>query len=332
LFTAIIHTYFRPQLLRKSLDALLNQTYDNLEVIAIDDGATEETKDCLTEYQNKDSRLKIINFKENQFRENDPHRIIEVCFNAALEMAKGKYIWHQDDDDIISLDYLEKMQKLFKNNNDCISAAGLPISMDINDKINQNEIINRKSNYRPKYMPGHILALQSLKKNQISFSAPGQIFSFRKDALIKYGKFHKSYEPHHLYGIVPFGITGFDESAHFYWRRHSGQINISLSSKGWIGTRELFSMIDDLNIENKWKAFGNNTAKYVVRSIKRQQAYVAAYWFSINLVTLNLTASIKILLDIWRQATFWIRVPFEIYKNFIKIFHPKNIYKKLFGK
>ena len=50
------------------------------------------------------------------------------------------------------------------------------------------------------------------------FSAPGTIFSFRKDALIKYGGFHRSPELGQLYGIVPFGVTGFDEEAIFYPR------------------------------------------------------------------------------------------------------------------
>jgi len=333
LFTVIVHTYNRPEFLSETAKAILNQTYDNLEIIFIDNGATEKTKEYLYEYQSKDKRVKLLHFEENQFRWYDPLRYIDVCFNSALEMSTGNYIWHQDDDDIIAEDYIEKMVDLFQGHPDCISAAGLPVNMDIERNIWTSDIYERKSNYRSRYMSGHILALEyirNLRRGTPLFSAPGQIFSFRRDALKKYGRFHKAYETHHLYGIVPFGVTGFDETAYFYWRRHVGQLNTSLSSKGWIGTRELSSMINDLNIENKWKIFGNDTAKYVVRSIKREQATLAAYWFSRNLVTRNLTGSIKILKDTWKQGKFWIHIPNELYKNFIKFFHPRNIYKKLF--
>ena len=147
LFTIIVHTYNRPEFLSETAKAILNQTYDNLEIIFIDNGATEKTKEYLYEYQSKDKRVKLLHFEENQFRWHDPLRYIDVCFNSALEMSTGNYIWHQDDDDIIAEDYIEKMVDLFQGHPDCISAAGLPVNMDIERNIWTSDIYERKSNF-----------------------------------------------------------------------------------------------------------------------------------------------------------------------------------------
>tara|TARA_Y100000310_G_scaffold317219_1_gene369837 strand:- start:922 stop:2049 length:1128 start_codon:yes stop_codon:yes gene_type:complete len=329
LFTVIVHTYYRPELLRESTDAILNQTYDNLEIILIDDGSTEETKKQLYEYQKKDKRVKLLHFEVNQFRWDDPHRIIDVCFNDALEMSTGDYIWHQDDDDMLAEDYIEKMVALFQGHPDCISAAGLPVNMDINGNIRKDEIFERVSNCRPRYMPGRIIALQHLGGNRTIFKAPGQIFSFERKALLKHGGFHKAYEHHQLYGIVPFGITGFDETAYFYWRRHEGQLNKKLSSQGWIGTKEIFSMVEDLNIEDKWRVFGVNTAKYVVTQIERNQTRTAAFWFVRNLFNFRLKGSLSIFRDIWYKPHFWLFIPGIILRRMHIISKIKSMIKSM---
>jgi glycosyltransferase involved in cell wall biosynthesis len=306
MFSIILHTYFRPDLLKESVKAILNQTYDKLEIILIDNGSTKETKEQLYEYERQDKRVKLLHFETNQFSWDDPLKYIDVCFNTALEMSTGDYIWHQEDDDIIAEDYIEKMVNLFQGNSKCISAAGLPVSIDIKGNVKKDEIYERKSNYRSRYMPGHILAHQHLRAKDALFSAPGQIFSFKRDALIKFGGFHKSYEYHQLYGIVPFGITGFDEKAYFYWRRHEGQINKALTFQGWIGTNEIFSMIDDLDIEEKWGVFSKDTARYVVTHIKMNQINAAASKFVFNLTKSEFRGCSAIVRDIWHKPRFWV--------------------------
>ena len=98
-FTIILLTYNRPGFLRQSASAVLEQTYDNLEIILINDGATVETRELLHELESKDKRIRLLHFKENQYSPSDPHRMFAACFNPALEMSTGNYIWHQDADD-----------------------------------------------------------------------------------------------------------------------------------------------------------------------------------------------------------------------------------------
>ena len=312
-FTIILHTYNRPEFLRQSASAVLEQTYDNLEIILINNGATVETRELLHELESKDKRIRLLHFKENQYSPSDPHKHIAVCFNPALEMSTGNYIWHQEDDDILAIDYIEKMVTLFQGNADCSSASGLVKSIDAKGDIIEGPKY-RASNYRPRYMPGHILALDVLKGSSVMYGYPGQIFSFKRDTLLKYGGCHNAYEYHHLYGIVPFGITGFDETAYFYWRRHEGQLNKTLTAQGWIGTKEVFSLSNNLRRENKWSIYGDDTAKYVVKKIKDDHAKKAAYYFALSVFSLQIKASMKILCDIWFYPKFWLYLPIVLPK------------------
>ena len=318
-FTIILHTYNRPGFLRQSASAVLEQTYDNLEIILINNGATVETRELLHELESKDKRIRLLHFKENQYSPSDPHKIVSVCYKPALEMSTGNYIWAQDDDDIIAMDYIEKMVTLFQGNADCSSASGLVLSIDAKGDIMEGSKY-RASNYRPRYMPGHILALDVLKGSSVMYGYPGQIFSFKRNTLLKYGGFHKAYEYHDIYGIVPFDITGFDETAYFYWRRHEGQLNKALSVQGWVATKEIFSLANNLDREGKWKIYGNDTAKYLVKKIKDDQAENAAYWFALNLFSLRIKASMTTLRDIWFYPKFWLCLPKALLqtRNFLK--------------
>jgi hypothetical protein len=205
------------------------------------------------------------------------------------------------------------MVELFQNNPDCTSAAGLPVSMDVDGNIDVKEIHNRKTNFRSKYVPGHILSLQSLQGNEAFFSAPGQIFSFKREELIKLGGYHRAYEQSQLYGIVPFGVTGYDETAFFYWRRHEGQLNLKLSWEGWITTKEIYSMINDFDLKNRWSVYGNDVSNYIVDNITQQQAESAAAWFSINIYYFNMRAAYRIARDIWFNPKFWLYIPKNIF-------------------
>ena len=292
-----------------------------MEVILINNGATEETREVLHEFESKDKRVRLLHFKENQYEPWDPLKMIDVCFNSALEMSTGDYVWSQEDDDLLAADYIEKMVNLFQGNSECTSAAGLTASIDAEGNLITGEKHGRKTNFRSRYMPGHILALEALRGSGAMYGNPGQIFSFKRDVLLKYGGFHRSYSYHQLYGIVPFGITGFDETAYFYWRRHEGQLNTELTQQGWFGTKEMFSLANDLNLEDKWRVYGNDTAKYVVKKIKDDQSKTVAYWFALHFFDLRIKASIKIVREIWFYPKFWLYLSKEMIqpKGFLKL-------------
>jgi len=306
LFSAIIHTYNRPHLLKISLEALQRQTYSNIEIILVNNGGTPDTISYLESIKHQDPRIKVVDFAENQYSPDDPMLIVEICWNAGLAEATGDYVWVQEDDDYFAPDYVEKMVALFEGNPECTTAAGLPVSIDIDGNI--NDVRLRDVNLRPRYIAGHEVALDTLTGSRKLFAAPGTIFTIKRNVLLEAGGYHKAVESSQLYGIVPFGITGFDSSALFFWRHHEGQVNKQLSDKGWIGTNESLDLLRDWNLEERWSVFGADVSRRFVRSYKNQVYEEAASWFVISLYNFRPKAAIRIMLNTWLSTHFWTRV------------------------
>lgn len=90
--------------IRKCLDSLINQTFEDMEIICIDDGSTDKTLKIINEYAQKDTRIKVY--------QNEENKGIAYTRNHLLKLAKGKYIYFLDSDDYIVLDALEKLYNL----------------------------------------------------------------------------------------------------------------------------------------------------------------------------------------------------------------------------
>ncbi len=109
--------------LREALDSIVQQTYENIEIICIDDGSVDSTWNILNEFKSKYNHVKI-------FRNHENLRLIKTL-NKAISLATGEYIARMDADDISYLDRLElQLQYLTYNKLDaCGTLAEL---------INQN--------------------------------------------------------------------------------------------------------------------------------------------------------------------------------------------------
>ncbi len=332
LFTVITVVYCRFELMKQSLTAIREQSYKNLEIIVVNNGATAEITDYLLKAQSQDNRIKIVHFTENQYSDEDPMVTVRVCFNAALNQATGEYVFYQSDDDLMANDYVERMVNLFLENPDCISAAGLVEDIDESGHLLYQGL--RPSNYRPRHMPGHILALNTLcgnKHGNIMFYAPGCIFTLKREALVKAGGYDEAIEWSQLYGIVPFGVTGFDEKAIFYWRRHKGQTNLYLSTIGFLAFHETLSLLKDWEIEKRWQVFGKDTASFVVRRIEEHIYAIATDWFCINFYYCRFKICGRILKDIWHKLYFWRRLPVSFWEQKIYIKYAlKPLVRKIF--
>jgi hypothetical protein len=74
-------------------------------------------------------------------------------------------------------------------------------------------------------------------------------------------------------------------------------------------------MVDDLDIEAKWRVFGDDTARYVVKQIKKNQTRTAAVWFVINLCSLRMGGALRIFRDTWRVFSFWSFLPGRLWRE-----------------
>jgi glycosyltransferase involved in cell wall biosynthesis len=90
LVSVILPTYNRAHIVSKALQSVLSQTYRNFEVIVIDDGSTDNTKEIITNIACKDPRVKYFRNNENKGPAG--------ARNVGINLAKGEFIAFIDDD------------------------------------------------------------------------------------------------------------------------------------------------------------------------------------------------------------------------------------------
>ena len=93
LISIIVPVYKVEQYLERCLNSLLNQTYENIEIILIDDGSPDNCPSICDEYYKRDNRIKVIH-KENAG--------LGMARNSGLEIASGEYIAFVDSDDYVT--------------------------------------------------------------------------------------------------------------------------------------------------------------------------------------------------------------------------------------
>lgn len=107
-FSIIIPTYNRSDLLVETINSALNQTFKDYEIIVVNDGSTDNTKDVLNEFGD---RIKVLH-KENSGAEKSR--------NAGAEIASGDYFCFLDSDDLMFPWTLEVCKKVIEINNPAI--------------------------------------------------------------------------------------------------------------------------------------------------------------------------------------------------------------------
>jgi len=88
--SVVVPTYNRAERVTGAVDSALAQTYDDLEVIVVDDGSTDETQDVLEAYAD-DPRVCVLR--------NETNRGISASRNRGIEAAEGEFVCQLDDDD-----------------------------------------------------------------------------------------------------------------------------------------------------------------------------------------------------------------------------------------
>ena len=125
LVSIILPTYNRSQYICRAIESVLNQTYDNLELIIIDDGSKDNTLEIISKYQNP--KIKVIRNKENLG--------FVKSLNKAIKLAQGKYIARIDDDDYWSdSKKLKKQIEFLENNPEYVLVGSGMIKIDKNGK------------------------------------------------------------------------------------------------------------------------------------------------------------------------------------------------------
>lgn len=106
--TIIIPVYNVENYLTECLNSIINQTLNDIEIICVNDGSTDNSPNILKEYSKKDKRIKIITKKNGGQA---------TARNLGIKEAQGEYIAFVDADDFIEPTMFEKLYTKAKNNN-----------------------------------------------------------------------------------------------------------------------------------------------------------------------------------------------------------------------
>ena len=106
--SVIIPVYNVEEYLGECLDSIINQTLNDIEIICINDGSTDNSLDVLEEYEKRDSRIRIFS-QENAG--------LSIARNNGLSKSNGKYIYFMDSDDILKESALEELYELSEDKN-----------------------------------------------------------------------------------------------------------------------------------------------------------------------------------------------------------------------
>lgn len=111
--SVIVPAYNVEKTIEKCLDSIISQSYQNIEIIVVNDGSTDSTGKILAEYSTKDARIKVIKHDEN--------RGLFLARMTGIKAASGDYIGFVDSDDYISKDnYRSLLEGARKENADIV--------------------------------------------------------------------------------------------------------------------------------------------------------------------------------------------------------------------
>lgn len=116
LISVIVPVYKAEPYLEKCVDSIRNQTYQNLEIILVDDGSPDRCGEMCDELAGEDSRIRVIH-KENGGQSS--------ARNAGLDIMTGEFVGFVDSDDWIEPDMYQKLYDLTVKHNAQIAACGI---------------------------------------------------------------------------------------------------------------------------------------------------------------------------------------------------------------
>lgn len=124
LISVIVPVYNSERFLNSCIDSIIHQTYENLEIILIDDGSTDNSFSICKNYAERDKRIKVFH-KENSGPADTR--------NVGLDNASGRYVAFVDSDDILNIDAYKIIMEIKSNLKNPSISVGVNYNRFTND-------------------------------------------------------------------------------------------------------------------------------------------------------------------------------------------------------
>ena len=250
LISIVVPMYNAEISIERCIKSILNQSYNSYELIIIDDGSTDKSKEIVSKYIEKNDNIKY--FYQN-------NRGVSSARNFGLSKCVGEYVCFIDADDYVDENYICTFKKNIIQNTEMICCG-----YNINGKrisSNKNKVISfkkfeyylLKKEYFKGYLWNKIFSLNIIKENNISFN---EDIHFGEDTLFCY-KYMKCIS----------SVTIISKSLYFY--------NISDKMKYFDkGIDYLLNYLDELLLDSKNpKIINSYKYEFVIRYIFHNKFY-----------------------------------------------------------
>ena len=101
LFTVVMPAYGVEKYLAKAVESIESQTFQEWELIIVEDGSPDKTGSLAEKLKEKDARIRVIHHEQNKG--------LSEARNTGIQHATGRYIWFMDPDDTVDMDLLQQV-------------------------------------------------------------------------------------------------------------------------------------------------------------------------------------------------------------------------------
>ena len=119
--SVLLAVYNGQTYLREAMDSVIAQTEKDFEFIIIDDGSTDETRNILEGYAQKDLRIRLV---------SRPNKGLTVTLNEGLSLARGEFLARMDADDICLPERFEKQLAYLRDHPECVLLGSRVLLVD----------------------------------------------------------------------------------------------------------------------------------------------------------------------------------------------------------
>lgn len=139
LISIITPTYNCGKFIGETIESVLKQSYENWEMIIVDDCSTDNTNQIVKKYLEEDKRIKYHLLKSNSGA--------AIARTKAMELANGDYMAFLDSDDLWVSDKLEKQLNFMKENNYNFTCTLYEQIDEMGNRLNKIIKVKKRTNY-----------------------------------------------------------------------------------------------------------------------------------------------------------------------------------------
>ena len=244
----LVPIYNVEKYLRECLDSLVNQTLQDIEIICINDGSTDNSPQIIEEYRLKDNRIRVIN------KENSGYG---ASMNMGLALAQGEYIGIVESDDFAKTTMFEELYKTaIKNDLDIVKSDFYAYTTENNQACHTGKMHKFKTN-----------KVFSIKDNPKVLTLIPSIWSaIYKRSFLENNNIKFLETPGASYQDVSFAFKTlsaadrimFSSKAYIYYRQDNETSSVKSKSKVYAISEEFAEITKFLNENPNIKTIVNN--------------------------------------------------------------------------